>query len=222
MATFVLIHGACDAGWYWHLTAAELHARGHQTIAPDLPCDNDTASLDDYAATVADAAGGRPDLVIVGQSYGAFTATLAASQLPARLLVLLAGMIQVPGESPGQWWSNTGYRQPAGGRPAMTAARPATTTRSSVSATACPARWPRRPCKGAGAGNHRQSGEFDRHYREVHIPLTKKLQGLRRYTISRNVAPIRGGKPYYLIATLDWDDMAALHQAVQSPEGRAT
>jgi len=62
----VLIHGAGD--WYWHLTEAELHARGHHTIAPDLPCDNDTASLDDYAATVAEAAVGRPDLVIVGQS----------------------------------------------------------------------------------------------------------------------------------------------------------
>ena len=58
MATFVLIHGAGDTGWYWHLTEAELHARGHQTIAPDLPCDNNTASLDDYAATVADAAAG--------------------------------------------------------------------------------------------------------------------------------------------------------------------
>ncbi len=109
----MLIHGAGDAGWYWHLTEAELRARGHHTIAPDLPCDNDTASLDDYAGTVADAADGRPDLVIVGQSYGAFTATLAASQLPAQLLVLLAGMIPIPGESPGQWWSNTGYRQAA-------------------------------------------------------------------------------------------------------------
>ena len=53
------------------------------------------------------------DLVIVGQSYGAFTATLAASQLPARLLVLLAGMIPAPGESPGEWWANTGYQQAA-------------------------------------------------------------------------------------------------------------
>src|SRR5215467_12196757 len=78
MATFVLVHGAGDAGWYWHLTEAELRARGHQTIAPDLPCDRDTASLDDYAAAVANAAAGRRELVIVGQSYGAFTATLAA------------------------------------------------------------------------------------------------------------------------------------------------
>jgi pimeloyl-ACP methyl ester carboxylesterase len=113
MATFVLVHGAGDVGWYWHLTEAELRARGHETIAPDLPCDDDTASLDDYVGTVADAVGARRDLVIVGQSYGAFTATLAASRLPARLLVLLAGMIPVPGETPAQWWTNTGYRQAA-------------------------------------------------------------------------------------------------------------
>ena len=57
----------------------------------------------------------RPDpvLVIVGQSYGAFTATLAASLLPARLLVLLAGMIPVPGESPSQWWASAGDREAA-------------------------------------------------------------------------------------------------------------
>jgi pimeloyl-ACP methyl ester carboxylesterase len=113
MATFAFIHGAGDAGWYWHLTEAELQARGHHTLAPDLPCDNDTASLDDYARAVAGVAAGRPDLVIVGQSYGAFTAALVASRLPARLLVLLAGMIPAPGESPGQWWDNTGYRQAA-------------------------------------------------------------------------------------------------------------
>lgn len=111
MATFVLIHGAADTGWYWHLVEAELRAHGHHTIAPDLPCDNSAASLDDYVATVADAAGDRRDLVMVGQSYGGFTATLAASRLPTRLLVLLAGMIPVLGETPGQWWDNTGHRQ---------------------------------------------------------------------------------------------------------------
>ena len=111
MATFMLIHGASDAGWYWHLAEAELRARGHETIAPDLPCDNGAASLDDYVATVTEAARGRRDLVIVGHSYGAFTATLAASRLPTQLLVLLAGMIPIPGETPGQWWDNTGYQQ---------------------------------------------------------------------------------------------------------------
>ena len=63
---------------------------------------------------------------------------------------------------------------------------------------------------------------FERHYRDVHIPLAKKLPGLRRYTISRNVAPVRGGDVYYLVAELDWDDRAALQRAFQSPEGQAT
>lgn len=113
MTTFVLIHGAGDVGWYWHLAEVELRARGHHTVAPDLPCDNAKASLDDYVAAVTDAVDDGQDLVIVGQSYGAFTATLAACRLPARLLVLVAGMIPAPGETPGQWWTNTGYRQAA-------------------------------------------------------------------------------------------------------------
>ena len=69
------------------------------------------ASLDDYARTVIDAMAGLQDPVIVSQSYGAFTATLVAAQFPVRLLVLLAGMIPAPGESPGDWWGNTGYQQ---------------------------------------------------------------------------------------------------------------
>jgi len=63
---------------------------------------------------------------------------------------------------------------------------------------------------------------FDRHYHDVHIPLAKKLPGLRRYTIGRQARSIRGGDPYYLIAELEWDDMTALETAFQSPEGQAT
>jgi uncharacterized protein (TIGR02118 family) len=63
---------------------------------------------------------------------------------------------------------------------------------------------------------------FDQHYREVHIPLAKKLPGLRRYTVSRDTAPVRGGEPFYLVAELDWDDMDALRAAFASPEGQAT
>jgi uncharacterized protein (TIGR02118 family) len=62
---------------------------------------------------------------------------------------------------------------------------------------------------------------FDQHYREVHIPLTKQLPGLRRYTLSRDAAPVRGGKSYYLVAELDWDDREALQQAFASPAGQA-
>lgn len=64
--------------------------------------------------------------------------------------------------------------------------------------------------------------EFERHYREIHIPLVKQLPGLRRYVISRNIMATPGSEPYYLVAELDWDDMESLQQAFGSPEGRAT
>jgi uncharacterized protein (TIGR02118 family) len=63
---------------------------------------------------------------------------------------------------------------------------------------------------------------FERHYREVHIPLAKKMAGLRRYTLSQNTSAVRGGEAHYRIAELDWDDMASLRRAFESPEGRAT
>lgn len=107
---FVLIHGAGDGGWYWHLVEAELRARGHDVVAPDLPADDESATLTDYADAVVDAVGGRQDLVVVGQSFGAFTASLVAHRLPVDVLLLVAGMIPNPGESPDDWWRNTGYR----------------------------------------------------------------------------------------------------------------
>jgi uncharacterized protein (TIGR02118 family) len=61
---------------------------------------------------------------------------------------------------------------------------------------------------------------FDRHYRDIHVPLAKSLPGLRSYTVSRNTALVRGDQPYHLIAELDWDDQAAMQQAFGSPLGR--
>lgn len=62
---------------------------------------------------------------------------------------------------------------------------------------------------------------FDRHYRDVHVPLAKQLPGLRRYTLSRDITPIRGSDTYYLVAELDYDDMDALRAAFASPAGQA-
>jgi pimeloyl-ACP methyl ester carboxylesterase len=114
MATFVLIHGGGDVGWSWHLVEAELRQRGHDVVAPDLPCEDDTAGLQDYADAVVDAVGDRADrgdLVVVGHSFGGFTAPLVADRLRAEALVLVAAMVPAPGESPAQWWLNTGYGQ---------------------------------------------------------------------------------------------------------------
>jgi hypothetical protein len=109
MTTFVLIHGAGDAAWSWHLLAAELQARHHDVVAVDLPCDDDRAGLAEYADTVVDAIGDRRDLVVVGHSLGAFTAPLVCARVAADRLVLLAPMIPAPGEPFGDWWANTGH-----------------------------------------------------------------------------------------------------------------
>ena len=109
MATYVLIHGAADSGWFWHLLEAELRARGHDVVAPDLPCDDDSAGLAEYTDTVVGAVGDRTGLVVVAQSFGGFTAPLVCDRLPVDLLVLLAGMVPAPGERPEDWLAHTGY-----------------------------------------------------------------------------------------------------------------
>ena len=67
----------------------------------------------------------------------------------------------------------------------------------------------------------RDPDEFERHFWDVHIPVAKEMPGLRRYTVSRNVAPVRGDA-FFQISELDWADMGALEQAFQSSAGRAT
>lgn len=108
MSVFVLIHGAGDVGWSWHLVARELVGRGHTVIAPDLPAGDETLTFDDYADAVVAETGKQDDVIVVGHSMGAFTAPIVAERLNARMLVLLAGMIPSPGESPDSWWANTG------------------------------------------------------------------------------------------------------------------
>jgi len=115
VATFVLIHGAADVAWYWHLTAEELRARGHDVVAMDLPCEDESAGWSEYADTVVEAIGDRTELVVVGQSLGAVTAALVCSRVPAELLVLVAGMIPLPGEPVTEWFSNPDYAEAARG-----------------------------------------------------------------------------------------------------------
>lgn len=113
MTTFALIHGAGDVGWYWHLVEAELGGRGHDVVAPDLPCDDDAAGLSEYADTVIEAIGERTDLVVVAQSLGGFTAPIVAERVPVKLLVLVAPMIPVSGEAPADYWTDTRYAEEA-------------------------------------------------------------------------------------------------------------
>jgi pimeloyl-ACP methyl ester carboxylesterase len=109
MTTYVLIPGAGGDAWYWHLLVPELRERGHEAVAVDLPADDDSAGLSEYADAVVGAIGGRTDLVVVAQSLGAFTAPLVCERASVDLLVMLNAMVPAPGESAGEWWVNTGH-----------------------------------------------------------------------------------------------------------------
>ena len=63
---------------------------------------------------------------------------------------------------------------------------------------------------------------FDHHYATTHIPLAKKIPGLRKYEVSRGpiMTPF-GPSAYHLVATLHFDDIQAMQSSFASPEGRA-
>ncbi|MBE2314384.1 alpha/beta hydrolase [Solirubrobacter sp. CPCC 204708] len=113
MTTFVLIPGAGGAAWYWHRVVPLLTAAGHTAIAVDLPGANPTAGLREYERIVLAAAAGADRVTLVAQSMGAFTALGVCDRLPVEQLVLLNAMVPAPGETPGQWWDNTGHEFPA-------------------------------------------------------------------------------------------------------------
>ena len=113
MATYALIHGAGDVGWYWHLVEADLRRRGHDVVAVDLPVEDDAAGLSNYADVVVDAIAGRRDVIVVAQSFGGYTAPIVCSRVPSILLVLVAGMVPSPRESADEMFVNTGYRREA-------------------------------------------------------------------------------------------------------------
>jgi pimeloyl-ACP methyl ester carboxylesterase len=111
MATYVLVHGAGSDSWYWHLVAPLLRERDHEVVTPDLPCDDDAAGVDDYASAVVDAIGDRQDVILVAQSMAAFTVPLVCDAVAVDLVVLVAAMTPRAGESPGEWWDNTGQAE---------------------------------------------------------------------------------------------------------------
>ena len=63
---------------------------------------------------------------------------------------------------------------------------------------------------------------FDSYYYGTHVPLAKRMPGLRSYTVSDGpIATPAGPAPYHLVAVLEFDSMAAIGAALGSPEGQA-
>jgi pimeloyl-ACP methyl ester carboxylesterase len=106
--SFVLIPGAGGMAWYWHRVSPLLQAAHCEAIAVDLPGDDESVSLNDYAEIVVRAIGERSDVVLVAQSLGGFVAPLVCARAPVRMLIFVNAMIPRPGETAGAWWENTG------------------------------------------------------------------------------------------------------------------
>ena len=63
---------------------------------------------------------------------------------------------------------------------------------------------------------------FDQYYFKTHIPIAMKIAGIRKYEVSRGpVVTPAGPSGLHLIATLHFDDLAAIQRAFASPEGQA-
>ena len=69
----------------------------------------------------------------------------------------------------------------------------------------------------------KDAAAFDKHYFEKHIPIAKKIPGLRKYEVNQGpVASPAGPSGIHLVAILTFDSLAAIQAAFASAEGRAT
>jgi uncharacterized protein (TIGR02118 family) len=71
-------------------------------------------------------------------------------------------------------------------------------------------------------GHPKDPAAFDRYYDSIHVPLAKRMQGLRKWTIGK-VTGTPDGAPsaYYYIADLYADSRAEIDAILASPEGQA-
>ena len=64
---------------------------------------------------------------------------------------------------------------------------------------------------------------FDQYYFQTHVPIAKRVPGLRSYQVTRGpVLSPNAPSKWYLIAMLTFDSMQAIQSAIASPEGQAT
>lgn len=62
---------------------------------------------------------------------------------------------------------------------------------------------------------------FDEYYAATHVPLIRRVPGLRALEVSRGpVMSLQGASPYHKVANLRFDTMADLKAAVVTAEGQ--
>jgi len=72
-------------------------------------------------------------------------------------------------------------------------------------------------------GHPEDPAAFDRYYREAHIPIARRMRGLKGWTIGKCQAAVPGERPpYYMIVGLYTNTRAEMEAILNSPEGQAT
>lgn len=71
-------------------------------------------------------------------------------------------------------------------------------------------------------GQPQDSAAFDLYYQGTHAALVQKIPGLKGFVITKpaSLNP-QEPSPYYVIANLYFESMAAFQTSLQSPEGQA-
>jgi uncharacterized protein (TIGR02118 family) len=71
-------------------------------------------------------------------------------------------------------------------------------------------------------GPPKDPAAFDRYYAETHIPIAKRMKGLKKWTIGKVLGTPDGSpSPYYYVADLTMESRADFEQLLASPEGQA-
>jgi pimeloyl-ACP methyl ester carboxylesterase len=87
--TYCLVHGSWHGAWCWRYLQKELEAKGHRTIAMDLPIDDPDARFDDLAEVVCETITDEHNTVVVAHSRMGNILPRIASHLAIRQAVYL-------------------------------------------------------------------------------------------------------------------------------------
>ena len=71
-------------------------------------------------------------------------------------------------------------------------------------------------------GHPKDPAAFDKYYAEAHIPIAKKMKGLKKWTIGKVTGPPTGQPaPYYYVADIYRESREEFETLLASPEGQA-
>lgn len=71
-------------------------------------------------------------------------------------------------------------------------------------------------------GHPKDPAAFDKYYYEAHIPIAKKMRGLKKWTVGKVIGtPAGTPSPYYYVADLYMESREEFEALLASPEGQA-